>query len=62
MKGRTVSSLVEFLLCWIEGEIRVLDVTRDEPRALERAANPGGDSLHQLLELPGARGRGLRPY
>jgi hypothetical protein len=50
------------LLGWIEGEVSALHVTRDEPRALERAANPGGDSLHQLLELPGARGRHRNEY
>jgi hypothetical protein len=43
------------LLGRIEGEIRVLDVARDEPAALERAADPFGNPLHQLPELTGAR-------
>ena len=46
----------------IEREIRVLDVTRDEPRALERAADPRGNLLHQLPELTGARGRHLHEH
>jgi hypothetical protein len=45
------------LLAGIEGEIRIVDVVRDEPGALERAADPLGDPLHQLLERIGARGR-----
>ena len=45
------------LLSRIEGEIRILDVARDEPGALEGAADPLGYPLHQPLQLAGARGR-----
>lgn len=44
------------LLAGIEGEIRFLEVARDEPGALERAADARGDPLHQMLERIRARG------
>ena len=43
------------LLGRIEGEIGVIDVACDESRALERAADPFGDPLHQAIELFRAR-------
>jgi hypothetical protein len=45
------------LVARIESEIRVVDIPRDEPRALERAADPRRHPLHQALEFLRTRGR-----
>ncbi|MDH5502305.1 MAG: hypothetical protein OEY72_14510 [Gammaproteobacteria bacterium] len=50
------------LLGRIEGETGVIDVACDESRALERAADPFGDPLHQALELLRTRGLERRAW
>jgi hypothetical protein len=45
------------LFGWIEGQIRIVDIPLNESRALEGAADPLGDPLHQALELLRTRRR-----
>ena len=49
--------MVRRLFGRIEGEIGIVDIPLNEPGALERAADPFGDPLHQALELLRTRRR-----